>query len=338
LCGIPLMAPSFCYRGVHDDHHKSRIYGRPNDGEYVPFGAGPRIKIIGYLLLPAVLPLIFAARFIVFTPLSLLHPKLRELVWSRASSLAIDLSYQRPAFSSRDDPDWRNQEIGAFAFGSAALTLAALGVLPWRALAVWYAVGFVIFFLNSLRTLAAHRYRNTEDAAMSSTDQFLDSVDVPGSRFWTALWAPVGLRYHATHHLLPGLPYHHLAAAHRRLTDRLSDNSLLLAARRRSLWHALTELFEDAGSRVVTREIVAQFRVPEGQHPYSQPVPKGLAAATIELDDDPGILSYTPRAPQTEPLMLPGSADTFSVSGGDVVRRLPLTQNARAREKIEGKR
>jgi heme-degrading monooxygenase HmoA len=93
-CGIPLMAPSLTYRGVDDDHHKGSVYGRRRDGEYVPFGAQPRYRIFAYLLLPLVLPPLFAARFIVLAPLSLLHPRLRALLWRRASSLAIDLGYQ----------------------------------------------------------------------------------------------------------------------------------------------------------------------------------------------------------------------------------------------------
>ena len=46
--------------------------------------------------------------------------------------------------------------------------------------------------------------------------------------------------------LEPGIPHHHLGAAHRRLASRLSDSSLYLAASRRSLWDALSRLFEDA--------------------------------------------------------------------------------------------
>ncbi len=42
-------------------------------------------------------------------------------------------------------------------------------------------------------------------SAMSVTAQYLDSVNVPPPGTLPALWAPVGLRYHALHHLLPGL-------------------------------------------------------------------------------------------------------------------------------------
>ncbi len=79
----------------------------------------------------------------------------------------------------------------------------------------------------------------------------------------------------------------------------------------------------------VTRELVATFRVPDGQHLYGEPVPEGLVVATIELDDTPGILSYTPIAPPTSPLTLSGSGETLEVYDGDVVLRLPVTQNSR---------
>lgn len=83
----------------------------------------------------------------------------------------------------------------------------------------------------------------------------------------------------------------------------------------------------------VTRQIVATFRVPEGQHLYSEPVPDGLVAAAIELDDNDGILSYEPVMPPTSPLTLSGSGDTLAVYEGDVVLRLPVAQNARNMQK-----
>ena len=75
-------------------------------------------------------------------------------------------------------------------------------------------------FLNQVRTLVAHLWEN-DGEPMSVTAQYLDSVNVPPPGTLPALWAPVGLRYHALHHLLPGVPYHNLGEAHRRLCREL---------------------------------------------------------------------------------------------------------------------
>jgi fatty acid desaturase len=203
-------------------------------------------KIILYLLLIFLLPLALAGRFVVLTPLSYLNKGLRRLAWERASSLTIDFRYRRPQPSSRDERTWRLQEISAFLFGATVLTLVIAGILPYQLLVVWYSVTVLVFLLNSLRTLAAHRYRNPGNLRMSFTEQYLDSVNVPGNPVLTPLWAPVGLRYHATHHLFPTLPYHGLGEAHRRLARELPDSALYLQTTRRSLWDALRRLWQDS--------------------------------------------------------------------------------------------
>ena len=245
-CGFPLMVPSFLYARVHNEHHALRNYGTPADGEYLPFGTRSPRHIAGYLLLIFVLPFVFPLRFIVAAPLSLLHPKLRELVWQRFSSLVIDFGYRRPRPPARYLRSWRLQELGACLTGATLAVLIAAGALPFRVVVLWYFTVLLVFLLNSLRTLAAHRYRNPGDRRMTLSDQFLDSVDIPGNRFLTALWAPVGLRYHATHHLFPTMPYHSLGEAHRRLARELPDRELYLQSTRASLADALTRLWREA--------------------------------------------------------------------------------------------
>lgn len=247
LCGLPLLVPSFTYHGVHNDHHKRDIYGTDADGEYLPYVAKGRWSIVLYVLEFIILPLIFAARFVVLTPISYLHPALGRAIWQRASSLTIDLAYRRPPQDPRLGTGWRWQEFFAFVYGAGAIALVVTGVLTWKVLVLWYAVALMIFLLNSLRTLAAHAYRNPGDRRMSVVEQYLDSVDVPGLPFVTALWAPVGLRNHATHHLFPAMPYHALGEARRRLMRELSDNRLYATTVRRGLWDALARLWREAG-------------------------------------------------------------------------------------------
>jgi hypothetical protein len=81
----------------------------------------------------------------------------------------------------------------------------------------------------------------------------------------------------------------------------------------------------------ITRQIVARFSVPKGMHLYQEPVPDGLVAASIELDDEAeGIVSYTLVAPETQPLTLGSDGHTLEVYEGNVVLRLPIAQNGRA--------
>lgn len=247
--GFPLMLPSFTYHGVHNDHHARDVYGTNADGEYLPFAVQRPYKIILYLLLIFILPILFAVRFILLTPFCFVSGKIRRFTWERLSSLTIDLSYRRAQPPDRVGTLWRLQEFMTFLYGAGTLALIGMRLLPAKVLLTWYLVAVMVFLLNSLRTLAAHRYRNPGDYAMDVSEQFLDSVDVPGTPFLTALWAPVGLRYHATHHLFPAMPYHALGEAHRRLAETLPDNSVYLQATRKSLADALRRLWHDARMR-----------------------------------------------------------------------------------------
>lgn len=244
-CGVPLLIPSFTYDGVHNDHHKRDIYGTDKDGEYVPFATLKPVVMIGYVMLSFILPLFFIIRFLVLAPLSYLIPPLRKLVWERASSLTIDMNYKRAENAIRNDRYWKIQEFGAFVFITAVVVAIAVDILPPLFLILWYVIAMFIFFINSLRTLSAHAYRNPGDRPMEFAEQYLDSINVPGN-FITGLWAPVGLRYHATHHLFMSMPYHNLGEAQRRLANGLSDNTLYLKTVRTSMWDALQRIWGEA--------------------------------------------------------------------------------------------
>ncbi len=248
ICGFPLMIPSFTYDGVHNDHHKPDVYGTSNDGEYVPFATKKPIEMVGYVLLSFLLPALLVLRFALLTPLSYLIPSLRKIVWERASSLTIDPTYKRPKNAIRNDLNWRQQETATCVIALLVGALAVFEIIPYAVVVLWYLITVVIFLLNSLRTLAAHAYRNPGENKLTFAEQYLDSINVPGNILITPLWAPVGLRYHATHHLFMSMPYHNLGKAQRRLVNGLGDNTLYLKTLRGGLWEALTKIWQESST------------------------------------------------------------------------------------------
>ncbi|MEC8957132.1 MAG: fatty acid desaturase, partial [Nitrospinota bacterium] len=208
ICGYPLMIPTFLYQSIHFDHHKQNFYGTKKDGEYFPFASKGRGFIVLHIFFSFLIPLIFFFRFVVLTPLSYLHSGLRGFVIQKISSLNIDLNYQRPKSSLAQTKGWRIQEFLACIYGLSFMGLIKFGIFPAKALFMWYCLVASVFLVNSIRTLAAHRYRNGDEDELNFTDQMLDSINNPGNKWITPLWAPVGLRFHATHHLFPDLPYH----------------------------------------------------------------------------------------------------------------------------------
>ncbi|MBY0498259.1 MAG: fatty acid desaturase [Nitrosomonas sp.] len=248
LSGIPFMIPSFTYDGVHNDHHKPDVYGTHADGEYLPFATRKPREIVVYVLLSLLIPIFLVIRFVVLTPLAYLIPPLRKVVWERASSLTIDPTYRRAENAVRNDLNWRQQEIAACLFGTTVIALVILEVFPYSLLILWYLIAVTVFILNSLRTLAAHAYRNPGDRRMTLAEQYLDSINIPGNFLITPLWAPVGLRYHATHHLFMSMPYHNLGKAQRRLVNNLTDNSQYIQTLRSGLWPALKQIWRESSA------------------------------------------------------------------------------------------
>ncbi|WP_265571736.1 fatty acid desaturase family protein [Sphingomicrobium nitratireducens] len=235
IVGVPLLAPSFMYEGVHNQHHAKTKYGTIDDPEYLPLASMKPWSLPLFLIFAALAPVLLLGRFAILAPLSAIWPALRRQVVGRYSGLQINPQFVREPAQGSDARNWRWQEVAASAWAVSLIALMATGILPIREFLIVLGVMSGVMFLNQVRTLVAHLWENESLEPMSVTDQYLDSVNVPPPGTLPALWAPVGLRYHALHHLLPGVPYHNLGEAHRRLTAELEAESAYHASHHRAL-------------------------------------------------------------------------------------------------------
>jgi len=234
LVGIPMLTPSFMYEGVHTLHHKRTQYGTVEDPEYLPLALMKPWSLPLFVIVALLAPMALVFRFAVLVPLGALLPAVRKLVWERASSLSINPEFRRrpPEAEMKRRVFW--QELGGMVWAWALL--ASTQLVGWRPLLVALVVFSVVAVLNQLRTLVAQLWEN-EGEPISVTAQFPDSVQLPHPARIARVWAPVGLRYHALHHLMPSMPYHALPECHRRLVKELGGESTYHGSNHPGMWH-----------------------------------------------------------------------------------------------------
>ena len=222
LVGVPMLTPSFMYEQVHTLHHKRTQYGTVEDPEYLPLALMNAWSLPLFVIIAILAPVALLFRFAVLVPLGAIIPPIRRLTWQRASALAINPDFRRRPPEGDLRPRVLMQEAAGATWAWALI--GSVFAFGWKPLLVALGVASVVALLNQLRTLVAHLWEN-EGEAMTVTAQFLDSVNVPPPGRIAEIWAPVGLRYHALHHLMPSMPYHSLPEAHRRLARELGEAS-----------------------------------------------------------------------------------------------------------------
>ena len=263
LCGVPLLVPSFMYTN-HYGHHSHDAYGTWADPEYLLRTSSWRFRVVAFLLLPLIYPVLPFLRFLVVTPLAAVSRRVDAVLWRFGSSLYVMNEFYRrePDAASASASRWVQEGLCAL-WAWTILVLTVTGTIPLSAIAGTYLLFAFWMFVNQLRTLVSHRYVSGGAAPVSYLDQVLDTRTFIRGRVWPHLWAPLGLRYHALHHLLPAMPYHSMGAAHRRLVVALPEGSPYHQTFAPGLWPVFAASFRD----------LARARPPETQPVRTSAVP-----------------------------------------------------------------
>jgi fatty acid desaturase len=243
LVGIPLLMPWVLYRN-HIEHHSRAHFGTPRDGEYLPLASAPLRETLKYMVQIPVLPLLALARFSLAGPLSWLVPPLRRWLLSHGTAY-VSNPYYRREFPQRERRHLLIVEALAFTWVMFWLAMTAWGpveLVHW--LMAWVLHAWTLG-LNWVRNLAAHTYSNRGEP-MSHLSQLQDSVNITGQTWLTVWLFPVGLRYHALHHLFPGLPYHNMGQAHQRIRAEFGPDSPYEKANYDNYFAVVARLFGSA--------------------------------------------------------------------------------------------
>jgi len=237
LVGIPILLPSMMML-AHMDHHRPMAYGTEKDPEYAPISRWTRLRMVQSVFGFGMVPLLLPLRFGLLGPLSLLHPKMRDHVVRKFSTVDINAAYNRPPPEGAERAVWLWQEIACTAFTWGALLATGLGWLGLYVHVHRFVIMSASLMVNQWRTIVIHRYAGTGDPMVGSL-QVQDTVTFGGSALLTGVIAPLGSRYHALHHELPTVPYHALPGIHRELLDVAEYRSTFSPGVVRSWWRAL---------------------------------------------------------------------------------------------------
>lgn len=216
--GIPLLMPSYFFE-THIGHHTKENFGTDSDPEYDYFVRSGKHVVILYLLSGLTLPPILFLRFSILPPIAAILPSFRHFLDKRGSSATIHNRYNRKIPSNKSKIlEWRVQETFCFIYCWAIIAAISFGYIPIKLLVIILASAVLALSLNNIRTVTSHRFELNK-GPHSLMAQVLDSSTFEAKNglhsLWIELWAPLGLRYHALHHLFPNIPFHNLNKIHK---------------------------------------------------------------------------------------------------------------------------
>jgi fatty acid desaturase len=243
LVGVMTMMPSFFF-DTHMLHHNGNVFGTKHDCEYVPLGRGSFGTLTMFMGQIFLQPIMVIIRFTILAPISFLHPRLRQWVLENCSSFVFVWPCPRELPANAPRLEWAIMDILCWLRATSMFVAIPLGILPWHHILLVYIIAAATLFLHYFRSLAAHIYLG-DGRKMEFLDQVNDSIDITGDPVFTELLFPVGLRYHALHHLFPSIPYHNLGTAHRRLMEQLPDDSFYRLLVYSSFWDVLKQLIHN---------------------------------------------------------------------------------------------
>lgn len=249
LIGVVTLTPSTFFTGHHRDHHTQRVYGTPQDPEYVVniCERGNLLNFAFYFLIVALFPLAVFLRF-ALAPLTFITPTVREFVLRRMSAFTFNWKYERPVNRINRKPFAALELLcclRAWAIPGAAL----VGVAHPSRMFMLYSLGATVVILNQLRQLADHHFEGNGDN-LSVSDHIMDSCNYTGKDPLTWLFFPFAIQYHALHHMFPSLPYHNLALAHDHLMRELPADSPYRDLTQLGWWSVAKNLLGSEGQRM----------------------------------------------------------------------------------------
>lgn len=221
LLGFPNRLPYY-FHEPHRYHHLPSSFGTLKDPEYLYQKGIGGIYILRPWIAGPLSPFVLALRFWIYPMISwALSKKTQDWVLKHASTLVVNPKYSRPLPSPSERKNWQLQDLFSSLYTTTLLGLCFFEILLWEFLVSWYFIAAISTTINIYRARLAHRYDNnyTKHNPLSALK---DSVTVENSWF-SFLWAPLNLQYHALHHLAPQIPYYNLKKAHQALKKNLKD-------------------------------------------------------------------------------------------------------------------